>query len=303
MFGKKYRLISGGKVVSKVGEKMKVGLDYFPFTCYPDDKLELIEAEFGLKGLAIIVKLFQKIYGDKGYYCEWNNGVALLFGKKCGLVSGGKVVSEIIDSALKKKLFSEEIYNKYKVLTSAGIQRRYIEAGKRRSKIEIKEEYLLLKGDELPKNVYIISKNVYENEKNVYAMYTENDKVKESKVKKSKVKKTSCTEQSSAPVQEEAVISLLLNDKSLYPITSQQVNHWKELYPSVDIMQELRKMVGWIEANPKKRKTKNGISKFINSWLSKAQDKGGNNYGTNIENDRRNTTVAEKNDGKYGTFL
>ena len=69
------------------------------------------------------------------------------------------------------------------------------------------------------------------------------------------------------------VISILLNDKSEYQITEADVTAWKELYQAVDIMQELRKMKGWADANPSKRKTRNGIKRFINGWLSKEQDK------------------------------
>jgi len=79
------------------------------------------------------------------------------------------------------------------------------------------------------------------------------------------------------------VISITLNDKTEYPITEADVAGWKDLYPAVDIMQELRKMKGWADANPTKRKTKNGIKRFINSWLSKEQDKfhptGGGQHG------------------------
>lgn len=39
----------------------KVGLDYFELDCHMDEKIELIEAEFGLKGFAVIVKLYQSI--------------------------------------------------------------------------------------------------------------------------------------------------------------------------------------------------------------------------------------------------
>ena len=38
-------------------------------------------------------------------------------------------------------------------------------------------------------------------------------------------------------------------------------------------MQELRKMKGWLTANPKRRKTKSGIKRFINGWLAKEQDR------------------------------
>ena len=72
----------------------------------------------------------------------------------------------------------------------------------------------------------------------------------------------------------EPVVSLMLNDKSLYPISQPQIDHWKELYPAVDVLQELRKMQGWIESNPAKRKTKNGIERFVTGWLAKEQDKG-----------------------------
>lgn len=72
---------------------------------------------------------------------------------------------------------------------------------------------------------------------------------------------------------EPPIISLSLNDNSLYLIYQKDIDEWKELYQSVDILQELKKMKGWLNANPKKRKTKSGIKRFINAWLSREQDK------------------------------
>lgn len=69
------------------------------------------------------------------------------------------------------------------------------------------------------------------------------------------------------------VISIILNDKTEYPITEADIEGWKDLYPAVDVLQELRKMKGWADANPTKRKTKAGIKRFINAWLSKEQDR------------------------------
>lgn len=79
-----------------------------------------------------------------------------------------------------------------------------------------------------------------------------------------------CAEQSSPPL-----VSLILNTGELYPVFQADVDAWIKLYPNVDVMQQLRAMTGWLEANPKKRKTKQGIKKFINGWLSREQDKGG----------------------------
>ena len=161
----------------------KSGLEYFPLDVVLDDKFELIEAEFGLTGFAVIVKLFQKIYGGQGYYCEWTNEVALLFAKRIGL--GGSVVSEIVAASIKRGIFSQELYDKYNILTSPGIQERYFEAVIRRKKVEVKKEYLLIKHTQNFKNVVISSENVNIFQKN--ADISKQSKVEESKVKESKV--------------------------------------------------------------------------------------------------------------------
>ena len=161
----------------------KSGLEYFPLDVVLDDKFELIEAEFGLTGCAVIVKLFQKIYGGQGYYCEWTNEVALLFAKRIGL--GGSVVSEIVAASIKRGICSQELYDKYNILTSPGIQERYFEAVIRRKKVEVKKEYLLIKHTQNFKNVVISSENVNIFQKN--ADISKQSKVEESKVKESKV--------------------------------------------------------------------------------------------------------------------
>jgi hypothetical protein len=76
-----------------------------------------------------------------------------------------------------------------------------------------------------------------------------------------------------APPSEPPLISLPLNDKSFHDVFCEDVDNWKELYPAVDIVQELRKMKGWLNSNPTKRKTRRGINRFINSWLAREQDK------------------------------
>ena len=79
-----------------------------------------------------------------------------------------------------------------------------------------------------------------------------------------------CTEQDSAPAY-----ALPLNDKTDFSINEKDITEWSALYPAVDVIQQLRSMKGWLNNNPAKRKTRNGIKRFINSWLSREQDKGG----------------------------
>lgn len=78
-------------------------------------------------------------------------------------------------------------------------------------------------------------------------------------------------------------IRLQLNDKSFFPIYDHDLVKYRELYPAVNVEQELRNMVGWIDGSPTKRKTKTGILKFVNSWLSKEQDQGGRKSRPNLK--------------------
>ena len=71
------------------------------------------------------------------------------------------------------------------------------------------------------------------------------------------------------------IISLPLNDGSSFEIFQSDIDVWSNLYPAVDVMQQLRNMAGWIDGNPSKRKTRSGIKRFVNSWLAKEQNKGG----------------------------
>ena len=196
---------------------MNNGINYFPLNVHLDDKFELIEAEFGLKGFAIVVKLFQKIYGQQGYYCEWTEDVALLFGKNVGL--GGDAVSEIVRAAIKRGIFDSELYDKYQILTSRGIQERYFEAVSRRKEVEVRKEYLLIKVDQIYKNVRILNENVNISSKNVNI--SEQKKVEESKVKEKKV------EERELPRLPVRIVNLYENNIApLTPITLRGLDDW-----------------------------------------------------------------------------
>ena len=155
---------------------LKTGLDYFPLDVdiSNDSKVELIEAEFGLKGFAIIIKIFCRIYRN-GYYCEWNDDVKLLLAKCVG--EPGSLVGEIVSRSIKRGLFNKSVFNKFGILTSSAIQKRYLSAIDRRNNIKLTKEYLL------------IDVNEYINPVNVTINSINNNISTQSKVKESKVKK------------------------------------------------------------------------------------------------------------------
>ncbi len=248
----------------------KSGIPYFPLDVELDEKMELIEAEYGLTGYAVIIKLLQRIYGGHGYYINWTYEVALLFAKRIG--AGGSVVSEIIEAAIKRGMFHKEIFEKYGVLTSTGIQKRYFTAIARRKEIEVDDNILLVEVTHFCKNANIIHKNVCRNAKN--ANIPAQRKEKKSKEEKSK---GYCLSSAGSPPQDlPPFIGIVLNDGTEYPVSLDLVESYKRLYPAVDVEQSLRDMAGWCIANPTRRKTKAGVNRFINSWLSREQNKGGN---------------------------
>lgn len=247
----------------------KSGIDYFPLDVTLNAKFELIEAEFGLTGFGVVVHLLQEIYGKAGYYIEWTEEVALLFARKVGL--GGSVVSEIIEASIRRGMFDKEKYDKYHVLTSKGIQERYFEAVSRRKTLEVDYNILLVDVAKILPNAYISAKNVNIFSKN--ADIERQSKVEKSRVEKSKEEYILCAEPQAANAP--PVISLPLNDGTFFDVSENDRAKWSQLYPNVDVLQQLRNMAGWCDANPTKRKTRGGIKRFITSWLAREQDKGG----------------------------
>lgn len=81
-----------------------------------------------------------------------------------------------------------------------------------------------------------------------------------------------CAEPKTGSAPEPPVISMPLNDGTGFGVTAAMLDEFSSLYPALDIMQELRNMRGWLLSNPKNRKTKAGIRRFINAWLSRSQD-------------------------------
>ena len=247
----------------------KSGIDYFPLDVTLDAKFELIEAEYGLTGFGVVVHLLQEIYGKAGYYIEWTEEVALLFARKVGL--GGSVVSEIVEASIRRGMFDKEKYDKYHVLTSKGIQKRYFEAVSRRKILEVDYNILLVNAAQIFQNVSIQPVNVNIFSKN--ADISRQSKVEKSRVEKSKEEDILCAEPLAARTP--PVISLLLNDGTFFDVLENDTVRWAQLYPNVDVPQQLRNMAGWCDSNPTKRKTRGGIKRFITSWLAREQNRGG----------------------------
>jgi hypothetical protein len=79
------------------------------------------------------------------------------------------------------------------------------------------------------------------------------------------------------PVIEAAALLTFPTDGSPreWGLTQARVDTFRAAFPSLDVLAECRKALAWIEANPAKRKTPNGMSGYLFRWLSRTQDRGG----------------------------
>lgn len=188
---------------------LKDGVDYFPLDTVLDTKFELIEAEYGLTGFAVVVKLLQKIYREHGYYCEWTDEVALLFSKQVN--EGCNVVSEIVSASVRRGIFDKDLFDKYHILTSNGIQKRYFEAVSRRTQINVINEYLLVSDTKTLENVNKTQVIAYKNPENV--CNNPQSKVKERKGNKIKEEEDAASAVVAAYESNIGSISRLVYDK------------------------------------------------------------------------------------------
>ena len=296
---------------------LKDGVDYWPFDVglFRDKKIRLIRSEFGCKGAYIALELINAAYETNGYFKKWDDDDCYLMSDGVGGDCSPQLISEVVQGCVRRSLFDKRVFDMFGVLTSAGIQRRYMRiVGNSRDEIEIIREYWLLNVNnkkDVPASVLnkltFISVSSIENPDNITGNInktTDNrqSKVKESKVKKSKVNDNDMGGAASAPSPRRHFISIILNDGSEYPVYEDQISKWEQLYPAVNVKQELRKMAGWCEANPNRRKTKRGILSFINSWLSREQDRGGTRNGSNCTK-RTGSSAEAKGRTPLGTVV
>jgi hypothetical protein len=140
---------------------LKQGLDYFSLDVDidQDDKVQLVEALHGIKGFGMLIKLLMRIYRE-GYYYKWTETEQILFSKRVNVDIN--VVIDVVNDCIKYEIFNKNLFEKYKILTSHGIQKRYFEASTRRKNIDIVVEYLLItvnKEVNVSKNNVNVNKN------------------------------------------------------------------------------------------------------------------------------------------------
>ena len=170
----------------------KKGLDYAPWDTNifeNDTKIdELIDAQ-GWTGFAVYFYLCQKAYASDGYFYRWSYANAATTARRMGGGIGSENVKQVVSACLRIGLFEKRLFDVGGVLTSKGIQRRYMEAVCKRRVKDVDPEIWLLDESET-KNVQVLSANSDLLPANGYSLSADapKSKVKESKEKESKEK-------------------------------------------------------------------------------------------------------------------
>ena len=156
----------------------KQGIDYFPLDVnfFSDVKIRKIARACGSQSTSILICLLCNIYKDNGYYILWDEDLPFVIADSVGVSEGA--VKEVILKAIQVDFFDKDIYEKYKVLTSHGIQSRFKSAVYKREEIEYVVEYL----------VSDIQNSISDGKNCVSDTESTQSKVKKSKVKNNKEK-------------------------------------------------------------------------------------------------------------------
>ena len=173
------------------------GVEYFPLDVgfLSDLKIRKIMLSCGASSIAVLIYIFAAIYRDEGYFMNVKDDDIALIALDTNLDTD--YVKNVINRACEVGLFSFRIYDNFRVLTSEGIQNRYLKITERRKSVKINADINLVNVDmmytETRVNVAETIVNVAETPVNVYKstqskVKESKVKVKESKVKESKVK-------------------------------------------------------------------------------------------------------------------
>lgn len=120
---------------------LKLGVDYFPLDVKMDDEIELIESEHKITGFAVLVKLWQRVYASN-YWLKWDKKEVIVFSNRIN-VDKNEVIA-IINTCFEWDILSKNLFNEYSIITSHGIQKRFFEIVKRRTQLDVVEEFLLM---------------------------------------------------------------------------------------------------------------------------------------------------------------
>lgn len=171
----------------------KDGLDYFPLDVnfLSDLKIKKIIRAYGAQAVAVVMSVLTTIYRDNGYFATYDDDLIFIIADELKLEDS--YVKNVIEKLIEVDFLSKEQKENNNILTSIGIQERYLKACERRVKTTLNATYSLLNdsSNELPQTESTAEGGFCKQKPpttGVNDSKSTQSKVKESKVKESKEK-------------------------------------------------------------------------------------------------------------------
>ena len=132
-----------------MGRNRRNGLTFFPFDVdfFQDIKIRKLIKYQGSDAVTVYTLLLCLIYKD-GYYMRWDEELPFIVSEQTGLKEAH--IQEVIISCMKLGLFSKELFESEKVITSLGIQERYRKICVDSRRVCDMTEYNLISSEEMP---------------------------------------------------------------------------------------------------------------------------------------------------------
>lgn len=100
-------------------------------------------------------------------------------------------------------------------------------------------------------------------------------------------------------ISSDSAYKMPLKDGTLFELQDNDLIMFKQVYTAIDVDFELRKMIAWLVSNPSKRKTRRGVMKFINGWLSRAKPEPINQQQSQRQHIQNTTLEQRLNDDSW----
>lgn len=133
------------------GRPPKKGIDYAGWSVSifdNDTKIDKLLDAHGWDGFGIYFYLCLRAYGGDGYFYRWGYDDCASTARKMGGGIGSGTVRETVGYCLQIGLFDKGLFDRWGILTSRGIQRRYWEVVKARDVRTVISNYWLLQDEE-----------------------------------------------------------------------------------------------------------------------------------------------------------
>lgn len=257
----------------------KTGIDYFPHSCATQTEMEILEAKCGIVGYAVINKLYERIYASDGYFCKWSDNIEIVFAKNIGVDL--ECIRKVIEVAFENEIFSKEMFDRYKILTSKEIQEIYIEVTKKRKKIVFVKEFMLV--ENCGQTVNDNHNSINDNHNSINDAHNTQSKVEESRGNKSKENER---KENQIKVEESREEESKENDYSqinskikipcvdgTYIVNEGQLHLLQQLYEEINVSKCLRKLADYMSSHPDRQRKLDNMQNRLIQWLDEDNEK------------------------------